>query len=100
MWIHTEGRHQMGITFLCPSHGIDGLPGYTCYLGVWFENPLDGGAPYQDGAPFPDRDGPHIQVVISPLWKRRGDSFDTLTLTPSIDVKGHWHGHITDGEIA
>jgi hypothetical protein len=35
------------------------------------------------------------------LWHREGDSFETLTLTPSIDAShfGHWHGFITAGEI-
>jgi len=36
-----------------------------------------------------------------PAWDRQGDTFDTLTLLPSIDFsgKGHWHGHITNGVI-
>ena len=48
-------------------------------------------------------------------WARTGDTFETLTLTPSVDFanplidpahpeKGrfafnHWHGHITNGEM-
>jgi len=30
-----------------------------------------------------------------------GASFETLTVTPSLDASraGHWHGFITDGEI-
>lgn len=32
---------------------------------------------------------------------RTGETFDTLTLTPSVgfDNIGHWHGSITDGQI-
>ncbi len=38
------------------------------------------------------------------VWKRgSGDTFETLTLTPSIDanvdIAGHWHGFITNGEV-
>lgn len=35
------------------------------------------------------------------VWKREGDAFETLTLTPSIDASahGHWHGFITNGEV-
>ncbi len=36
-------------------------------------------------------------------WQRTGDTFETLTLTPSVDAAshgvGHWHGFITNGEI-
>lgn len=34
-------------------------------------------------------------------WKFSGDDFATLTVTPSIDASkaGHWHGHVTGGEI-
>ena len=38
------------------------------------------------------------------VWHRgSGDTFETLTLTPSvnadIDFAGHWHGFITNGEV-
>ena len=35
------------------------------------------------------------------LWKRTGENFETLTLTPSVDAsaEGHWHGFITNGNI-
>lgn len=34
-------------------------------------------------------------------WTINGRDFASLTVTPSIDASaaGHWHGHITDGEI-
>ncbi len=75
-------RHGMGITFLCP-HCL------TQYLGVWFANPLDGESP----API-DQKPVH-------RWVRIGETFEDLTLTPSIDARtsGHWHGNIINGEI-
>lgn len=35
-------------------------------------------------------------------WKFKGDEeFTTISVTPSLDASpaGHWHGHITNGEI-
>jgi hypothetical protein len=81
-WTATEGRTGMGLAFLCPHCK-------TQMLGVWFANPLDGGpAATADSSP-------------APRWKREGETFETLTLTPSIDAStsGHWHGHIRNGEI-
>lgn len=43
--------------------------------------------------------------VLSPstnhIWGMTGDSFENLTLTPSVDASaiGHWHGRIVNGEI-
>lgn len=88
---HYEGRHGMGVTFACP-HCVALHPGDlerggpVQFLGVWFMNPIDGG-PATDDA--------------QTLWARVGDIFDTLSLSPSIDASGvgHWHGHISSGEI-
>ena len=34
-------------------------------------------------------------------WQRKGDTFETLTLEPSVnfDSTGHWHGSIVNGEM-
>ena len=58
-------------------------------LFVPFVNPLDGGPPLEVGRPN---------------WQRTGDTFESLTLTPSIlrrrDRGGcGWHGFITNGEV-
>ena len=36
-----------------------------------------------------------------PKWNRIGDSFENITLRPSINTEfsGHWHGFIENGEI-
>lgn len=81
-------RVGVGLRFNCPC-GC-GAPGY-----VPFSNPLDGG---------PAVDTAHDK------WERTGDTYDTITLTPSIlktkwqdkDGNSHgcgWHGYITNGEI-
>jgi hypothetical protein len=56
---------------------------------VRFKNPLDGGPP----------------VGGEPLWTRTGETFENLTLTPSIlrsKERGGcgWHGFVTNGEVA
>lgn len=74
-------RHGVGVSFDCPC-GC----GTRTYLD--FQNPLDGG-------PAHDTRGPH--------WKRQGETFETLTLKPSIrrtPPRGcGWHGFVTNGEV-
>jgi hypothetical protein len=77
-------REGVGLGFDCPC-------GCGFQLYVPFENPLDGGPPVERR-----RDG-------TGGWQRTGETFETLTLTPSI-LRGEpcpkrWHGFITSGEI-
>lgn len=78
---YAEDRRGMGVSFLCPHCR-------STRLAVFFKNPIDGHEPAEGEL----------------LWDRAGDTFDTLSLSPSIDAgaiqfKQHWHGHITNGEI-
>lgn len=86
-------RNGMGITFWCPHCR-------KVRLGVSFANPIDGGRPEHM---VPHHDG-HGQIVNAspPEWTRVGDTFETLTLSPSINASasGHWHGFIQNGAIA
>ncbi len=81
-WLTTgNGRAGMGIIFECPH--CDGASN----VGCWFANPLDGGPPAPAGE------------EPAPRWHRTGDTFDMLSITPSIDASasGHWHGFVTNG---
>lgn len=71
-------KRGVGISYDCPCGCNE-----TTFLR--FENPLDGSEPRTD----------------SPKWKRTGDTFETITLTPSIQrVDGcMWHGYLTDGVL-
>lgn len=75
-------RHGVAITLDCPC-------GCEHPLCVMFTNPIDGGA----------------KIDGRNTWQRTGDTFDNLTLTPSIQRvpinEGYcsWHGFITNGEI-
>jgi len=79
---------RAGISFDCPIHG-DG-----CRVAVPFANPPDG----PPGAWAASREGG---------WHRDGDSFEAMTLSPSIHVTGEkhgpdrceWHGFIRAGRF-
>ena len=82
-----RARFGVGVIFDCPCGRCDDA--HQCY--VPFANPLDGGPPLVDD-------------VSRALWKRTGETFETLTLTPSIlrnRSRGGcgWHGFITDGNV-
>lgn len=79
--VHDEDRVGMALSFDCPCCR-------EVRLAVFFKNPIDGKVATDD------RDDEH-------LWTRTGDTFETVTLSPSIDASGHghWHGHIRNGQI-
>jgi uncharacterized protein DUF6527 len=89
-------RHGVGVSFDCPCAACTakrtGDEGNDFYLRVFvgLSNPLDGGPPHD---PRPGAQ-----------WQRTGDTFDALTLTPSIQrhkvgMGGcDWHGFVTNGE--
>lgn len=87
-------RYGMGVSFLCPVHF---KLGHSHRLAVFFENPIDGEPP----------------EICERLWKRDGETFENMTLSPSVDASGDrfyisfqpmastpcWHGHIRNREI-
>jgi hypothetical protein len=72
-------RERVAISFDCPC----GRGERVC---VEFSNPVDGGGPTRS-------DG-HT-------WHRDGDTFETLSLTPSLQRMDEcrWHGYLTRGEL-
>lgn len=86
-----QGEHTIvnGITFDCPHCR-------TQRLGVNFHPPIDPKNWIGRGTTWA-----HAALE----WKREGDTFDNLTLSPSIDANSridfhnHWHGFIDKGEI-
>lgn len=85
-WYSVHGKPgRVGVRFNCP-HCVEMGVSPPEELYVPFANPLDQAEPSQ--APQ--------------LWQRTGETFETLTLTPSVDAShfGHWHGFVRDGEIA
>jgi hypothetical protein len=112
-WFAEEGRRGQGVIFDCPG----------CRAGVCADakdrgrpfrlavacTPLDGGSPFPIGKPgllfdaIEAAEGEEWNARIVPpgvVWGRTGDTFDTLTLSPSVDASaaGHWHGWVSNGE--
>lgn len=78
-----ESGRRVGVSFVCP----------VCFrhrVAVLTDPPFD--------PPFDDL--PEL-LPWGKLWKRTGDTFETLTLQPSIDDTkgGCWHGFVTNGEV-
>jgi hypothetical protein len=66
-----------GITLDCPKCGS------SHRLCAYFDNPLDG-----EPAAYWQK----------PIWKRDGETFETLTISPSIEYPC-FHGWIEDGQV-
>lgn len=105
-WFAEEGRRGQGVTFECPC--CIGKPNGV-RLAAAFVPPLDGGAPVSLKAStiypllWPTDGSSDGRVTVPPgiHWLRTGDTFEALTLSPSIDASGagHWHGWVQNGEI-
>lgn len=87
-----EGVYNADMTPAMPRHGVGLLCNCPCgcnhQLYVPFANPIDGSPPLEPAYG----------------WQRTGETFETLTLTPSIlrgTARGGcgWHGFITNGEV-
>ena len=73
-----------GISFECPHCR-------TQRLGFLFDPPINPSG-------YIVKDEP----AVSKPWKRiSGETFETVSFTPSVDASftGHWHGFITNGEV-
>ena len=97
-WVASDRPFYIGLTFYCP-HCSPDLPAHgptarRQRMAVKFWPPID---PTNVQATFVV---PLIKMGTE--WARvSGESFDTLTLHPSVDVStyAHWHGSIKNGEI-
>lgn len=63
------------------------------------------GAPPREGQAYPACGWGRVYIPIAgrsshPVaWGVTGETFETLTLTPSIHAVGHWHGWLRDGVL-
>jgi len=98
-WILKDGE-RIGIVFRCP-HCLGPDPALvTCYS----KSPGGLGDQYRvlvDLIPDVEERCDVIPCKRDYSWTFVGDSFETLSITPSLDASasGHWHGHVTAGEI-
>lgn len=88
-WYANQNGHRIGFSFLCPHCDQSGQR-----LAI---------AVHLDGTSLDDdpnttqvfQDGEHVWNITG------GDTFDNLSLSPSVDASasGHWHGFITNGQV-
>jgi len=96
-WACPDRPFYIGVSFLCP-HCSPDLPEHGSQrrqrLAIRFCPAID---PTNVEATF------MVPLVHEETtWNRvSGDTFETLTLSPSINTEqhGHWHGFITNGNI-
>ena len=99
-WISLQGWASddpfiCGVSFLCPHCPIEKCP--TCgtvkgrRIAVSFWPPIDP-AKWLSRIVEPQHEKYHTRVS--------GDTFETLTLEPSINIEGHWHGRIAAGALS
>jgi hypothetical protein len=87
-------KFYIGVSFLCPTDEHTPCP--TCgaqrgrRLAVSFWPPID---PENVLALMGNYPHEHFHKRVN------GETFDTLTITPSIGLDPTWHGSITNGEI-
>lgn len=86
-WVGYPGPVYDGVSFDCPHCR-------TQRLAIKFSPPID------PNGWWPKMTQPTYAGVN--LWKRTGDTFDTLSLTPSVDASfdSHWHGFIINGQVS
>jgi uncharacterized protein DUF6527 len=79
------GTILIGVSFLCPHCR-------TQRLAILFKNAIDPEGWLSKGV---------TRHHDPNEWERTGDTFETLTLRPSIDTAfhGHWHGFVTNGIV-
>jgi hypothetical protein len=85
-YVLEDGGPVVGLTFDCPHCRQE-------RLGVKFHH--RGHEAMEDA---------HIMAkapTTNHIWTLDGDSFENLTLSPSVDASasGHWHGFIANGDI-
>lgn len=82
-----DGGPRVGLTFDCPHCR-------SVRIGVTFHH--RGQEAIEDEYIHAHHPGPE------PIWTEDGEGFENLTLSPSVDASapGHWHGLVTNGQVA
>ncbi|SRR6266568_3115101 len=90
-WVDLGDFKQLGVIFDCPVHRTSGC--IYPRIPAYFANPPSGHAPLP------------IHEADDCRWQLTGDSFENMTLSPSILYPKpnygpqHWHGFISNGEV-
>ena len=89
-WAKNAPPFYVGLSFMCP-HCM------TRRMSVRFYPPVDPDGLVGTMFEWTKTSGAQDGELV---WDRRGDTFEDITLDPSLNFagKGHWHGHIINGE--
>ena len=88
--LEDAGDGAVYLEFACPAHGV----GHMEFADPSADPPFEG---FPDVVRIKIAPGPHTTPRV---WGWNGErDFEKLTVTPSIDMKGHWHGFVTNGEV-
>lgn len=83
-WVKVHGTGEIhGICYDCPCGASD------CEMGGWCVVPTK--------ANFLGE--PQHADAVQRGWDISGDSFENITLSPSIHHVGHWHGFLQNGVL-
>lgn len=110
-WLERDGN-RVGLMFRCPHCRDTWLTVFWVGMRIWGEETARERGNWEGQFGFIrlalDRlklmDVPENAVVPCEemlAWTRTGDTFENLSLSPSLNAEraGHWHGFITNGEI-
>lgn len=83
-WVEVHGTGEVyGIRYNCPCRSA------ACEMGGWSVVPTKSN--------FLGK--PSSADAVARGWDITGDSFENITLAPSIHHVGHWHGFLTNGVL-
>jgi hypothetical protein len=73
---------KCGLALRCPNCGRGG--------SIFFSNPIGG----EVSEKF------RVAFAKWPTWVRTGDDLESMSLSPSVKMKGHFHSHVSDGMLS
>lgn len=101
-WIIKDNQ-KLGIVFLCPHcNGQTPRTWLSCFQVPQGHIAGPDGEYELFSHLIPEEELHHaVPCQRNHAWQFTGDTFENLSITPSIDASasGHWHGYITNGEI-
>ncbi len=92
-WIENGAGELYGISYDCPC----GLPEFDPLVTFELCCPIGGRQVVPTKTSFGGKTV--CADSIDRGWDLTGDSFENITLTPSIHQVGHWHGFLTNGVL-
>jgi len=99
-WRMTTDGEVYGIRYDCPC----GQPGFEGTTTPTHPDVFEGVCPMGGWALVPTKSNfiglPTCADSLARGWDVSGDSFENITLSPSIHHVGHWHGHLVNGMLA